>query len=86
MPKAAKRFISQCPRANTSLSINPKTIRVYTIHQSQIGFTAEEHHIKTKYRTKLAYAQRVLLQSIQYINGSVDDRNCMEVECRMMIQ
>ena len=83
MPKAAKRFASQRHRA-ISLSTNPETIRAREINQSRVGFDAEAHRIKRKFRTHLTRAREALRASTEYTNSSADDRERMEVQCTEM--
>ncbi len=83
MPKAAKRFASQHHRA-TSLSTNPETIQAHEINQSQVGFDAEAHHIKTKFQTRLTHTREALRVSTEYTNNSADDHECMEAQCMEM--
>src|ERR1700733_13152373 len=83
MPKAAKRFASQRHRA-TSLSTKPETIRAREINQSRVGFDAEAHRIKTKFRTRLARAREALRASTEYTNSSADVRGRMEAQCTEM--
>ena len=80
MPKAAKRFASQRIRS-TNLSNNPETVRFHEFAQSHVGFDAEEHRIKTKYRTHLAHSKKVLKGSSKYITASSLERDRMEGEC-----
>jgi len=84
MPKAAKRFASQRHRASTSLSTKPETIRAREINQSRVGFDAEAHRIKTKFRTHLTRAKEALRASTEYTNSSADGRECMEAQCMEM--
>jgi len=62
MPKVAKRFASQRAR-KIPLSNNPETIRMREISQFRIGLPAEEHRIKTKFRTRLARAMNAVRRS-----------------------
>jgi hypothetical protein len=83
MPKAAKRFAIQRHRS-TSLSTNPESTRLRKFHRGQLGFNAEAHRIKTKFRTRLARAKEALRKSTQYADSSADDRKRMETECTEM--
>ena len=83
MPKAAKCFASQRPRT-TTLSDNPETIHVRELDHSRVGFAAEDHRIKTKFRTCLARARQVLRASTEQTDGSMDDREHMEARCTKM--
>ena len=78
MPRAAKPFASQCTR-DMPLSDNPETVRIREISQSGIGFTAEEHHIKTKFSTRLAWVKKALRESHDWINASAEQRVDMEM-------
>ena len=80
MPKAAKRFASQHARSIT-LSDNPETCRIREIAHSRIGFAAQEHRVKTKYRTRLARQRKALQASPKYIDASASDRERMEAQC-----
>src|SRR5271170_718921 len=80
MPKAAKRFASQRPRCS-ELSTNHETICIREITQSRTGFNAEEHRIKTKYRTRLARAKTRLQKSAEYIASSSLEQGHMVTEC-----
>ena len=86
MPKAAKRFASQRHRASTGLSTKPETIRVREINQSRVGFDAEAHRIKTKFRTRLTRAREALRASTEYTNSSADGRERMEAQCTEMYE
>src|SRR5205809_7860694 len=79
MLKAAKHFASQHHRA-ISLSTNPDTIQAHKINQSQVGFDAEAHHIKTKFQTHLTHTREAFRASTEYTNSSTDDHECMEVQ------
>ena len=85
MPKAAKRFASQrargVPRSN-----NPETVRIREISQSRIGLPAEEHRIKTKFRTRLARAKKALRSSSEWINASSIERGRLETQCKTSIE
>src|SRR5204862_7314493 len=85
MPNAAKRFSPQRPRT-TTLSDNPDTIRVRELDQSRVGFAAEDHRIKTKFRTRLARARQALRVSAEYNYASEDDRERMEARCTKMLE
>ena len=85
MPNAAKRFAPQRPRT-TTLSDNPDTIRVRELDQSRVGFAAEDHRIKTKFRTRLARARQALRVSAEYNYASEDDRERMEARCTKMLE
>ena len=62
MFKVAKRFASQCAR-KISLSNNSEIIRMREISQFRIELPAEEHRIKTKFRTRLAHAINAVRRS-----------------------
>src|SRR5436190_21644269 len=85
MSNAANLFAPQCPRTST-LSDNPDTIRVRELDQSRVGFAAEDHRIKTKFRTRLAHARQALRVSAEYIYASEDDRERMEARCTKMLE
>ena len=79
MPKAAKLFASQRIR-DMPCSDNPETARVREISQSHIGFAAEQHRIKTKFRTRLARVRKGLKESREWVNASAEQRVHMEME------
>src|SRR5205809_7590007 len=61
--------------------VNPETVCLHEIAQSCIGFAAEDHRLKKKYRTHLACAKKRLKSSTKYIDSSLSDHVRMEVEC-----
>jgi hypothetical protein len=81
MPKAPKRRLFLPPRSrNIPLSQNPETARIRESRRSQFGLQAEEHRIKTKYRTKLARAKAELRRTKPYIQANAETKKCMEDE------
>jgi len=79
MSKAAKLFASQRIR-DMPCSDNPETTRVHEISQSRIGFAAEQHHIKTKFRTRLARVRKDLKESREWVNASAEQCVHMEMD------
>ena len=78
MLRVAKPFASQCT-CDMLLSDNPETVRIREISQSCIGFVAEEHRIKTKFRMRLARVKKALRESHEWVNALAELRVDMEM-------
>jgi len=61
------------------LSDNPETVRIREISQSCVGFAAEEHRIKTKFRMRLARVKKALRESHEWVNALAELRVDMEM-------